>query len=120
MENAIKLAFSQVNAKGGAAGNTIGAPRGFARLLRKARDPSQSGFMDPNCITVTGEDACDPQQASPRPSKLVSAGVSAVVGGCCSGASLPALKIYGEPGFPISSSLRTRTSSSPKIAATRS
>ena len=51
MENAIKLAFSQVNAKGGAAGNTIGAPRGFARLLRKARDPSQSGFMDPNCIS---------------------------------------------------------------------
>ena len=94
MENAIKLAFSQVNAKGGAAGNTI--------------------------VTVTGDDACDPQQASPRPSKLVSAGVSAVVGGCCSGASLPALKIYGEPGFPISSSLRTRTSSSPKIAATRS
>ena len=64
MENAIKLAFSQVNAKGGAAGNTI--------------------------VTVTGDDACDPQQGVAAASKLISAGVSAVVGGYCSGASLPA------------------------------
>ncbi len=73
--NAMTLAFSNVNARGGAAGNTI--------------------------TTVSGDDACDPQQGVAAASKLVSEGVVAVVGGYCSGGVLPALKIYGDAGIPF-------------------
>ena len=75
MENAVKLAASEVNAKGGVAGNTIS--------------------------TVTGDDACDPQQGATAASKLASSGVTAIVGGYCSGATLPTLKIYGDAGIPF-------------------
>ncbi len=75
MENAILLAVSEINAKGGIAGKTI--------------------------VTVTADDACDPQQAAAAASKLVSENVNAVVGGYCSGATLPTLKIYGDAGIPI-------------------
>jgi branched-chain amino acid transport system substrate-binding protein len=75
MENAVKLAVSQANAKGGVNGDTI--------------------------TTVTADDACDPQQGVTAASKLVSEGVMAVAGGYCSGAVLPALKIYGDAGIPF-------------------
>ncbi len=75
MENAIKLAAGQVNAKGGVLGMKI--------------------------VTNTQDAACDPQQAVNAASKLVSQGVTAVVGGYCSGATLPTLKIYGDAGVPI-------------------
>jgi branched-chain amino acid transport system substrate-binding protein len=75
MENAIQLALSEINAKGGVNGKTI--------------------------VTVTADDACDPQQAAAAASKLVSENVAAVVGGYCSGATLPTLKIYGDAGIPI-------------------
>ena len=54
-----------------------------------------------NIVTMTGDDACDPQQATSAASKLVSADVTAVVGGYCSGATLPTLKIYGDAGVPF-------------------
>ncbi len=75
MENAILLAVGEINAKGG--------------LLGK------------NIITSTGDDACDPQQGTSAASKLVSEDVVAVVGGYCSGSTLPTLKIYGDAGIPI-------------------
>ncbi len=75
MENAIRLAADQLNANGGVLG------RKFA--------------------TNTQDDACDPQQAVNAASKLVSQNVDAAVGGYCSGATLPTLKIYGDAGIPI-------------------
>ncbi|MEO8716266.1 MAG: branched-chain amino acid ABC transporter substrate-binding protein [Acetobacteraceae bacterium] len=75
MENAIKLAAEQINAKGGVLGMKV--------------------------ATNTQDAACDPQQAVNAASKLVSQGVTAVVGGYCSGATLPTLKIYGDAGVPI-------------------
>ncbi len=75
MENAVKLAVADVNAKTAAGGDTI--------------------------VTVTADDACDPQQAVTAGSKLVSEGVAAIVGGYCSGAVLPTLKIYGDAGIPF-------------------
>lgn len=75
MENAIKLAVSDVNAKGGVLGGKI--------------------------TTVTADDACDPQQGASAGSKLVSAGVTAIIGGYCSGAVLPTLKIYGDANIPF-------------------
>jgi branched-chain amino acid transport system substrate-binding protein len=52
-------------------------------------------------VTVTADDACDPQQGVIAASKLVSEGVTAILGGYCSGAVLPTLKIYGDAGIPF-------------------
>ncbi|MDM8522784.1 branched-chain amino acid ABC transporter substrate-binding protein [Desulfococcaceae bacterium HSG8] len=75
MENAISMAVKEINAKGGVLGKKI--------------------------VTTTGDAACDPQQATSAASKLVSEDVVGVVGGYCSGATLPTLKIYGDAGVPF-------------------
>jgi branched-chain amino acid transport system substrate-binding protein len=75
MENAIKMAVDEINAKGGVLGQKF--------------------------TTFTGDDGCDPQMATAAASKIVSANVDAVVGGYCSGATLPTLKIYSDAGVPI-------------------
>ncbi len=75
MENAMKLAVKEINAKGGVLGNKI--------------------------VTVTGDDACDPQQGTAAASKLISEDVVGVVGGYCSGSTLPTLKLYGDAGIPL-------------------
>jgi len=75
MENAIKLAVDEINKGGGVLGMKV--------------------------VTMTGDDGCDPQQATAAASKLVSADVVGVVGGYCSGATLPTLKIYGDAGTPF-------------------
>ena len=75
MENAISLAVQEINAKGGVLGMNI--------------------------ATTTGDAACDPQQATAAANKLVSANVIGVVGGYCSGATLPTLKIYSDANVPL-------------------
>jgi branched-chain amino acid transport system substrate-binding protein len=75
MENAIKLAADEINKTG--------------------------GILGMNIVTMTGDDGCDPQHATSAASKLVSADVTAVVGGYCSGATLPTLKIYGDANVPF-------------------
>lgn len=75
MENAIKLAVEEVNAKGGLLGKKV--------------------------VTTTGDDGCDPQMGSAAASKLVSSDVVAVVGGYCSGATLPTLKIFADAKVPL-------------------
>lgn len=75
MENAMKLAVEEINAKGGVLGEKI--------------------------VTVTGDDACDPQQGTSAASKLISEGIVGVVGGYCSGSTLPTLKLYGDAGIPM-------------------
>src|SRR5665648_54882 len=75
MENAIKLAVDEINADGGINGEMVS--------------------------TVTGDDACDPQQATAAANKLISEGVVAMVGGYCSGATIPTLNIYNEKNIPF-------------------
>ena len=75
MENAATLAVDEINAAGGVLGMNI--------------------------VTTTGDAACDPQQGAAAAAKLVSEDVTAVVGGYCSGATLPTLKIYGDAGIPF-------------------
>lgn len=75
MENAVKLAVAKANAAGGVLGEQI--------------------------TTVTADDACDPTQGAIAASKLVSSEVTAIVGGYCSGAVLPTLKIYGDAKMPF-------------------
>jgi branched-chain amino acid transport system substrate-binding protein len=50
---------------------------------------------------VIGDDACDPQQAVNAATKLASSGIVAVVGGYCSGATIPTLKIFGDAKLPF-------------------
>ncbi len=75
MENAMKLAAAEINKAGGVLGMNI--------------------------VTMTGDAACDPQQATAAASKLVSADINALVGGYCSGATLPTMKIYGDANIPM-------------------
>ena len=73
MANAVQLAMDEINKAGG--GNTYSA--------------------------VVGDDACDPQQAVNAATKLASSGIAAVVGGYCSGATIPTLKIFGDAKLPV-------------------
>src|SRR5208282_5634697 len=75
MANAINMAAEELNAKGGVLGQKY--------------------------VTFTGDDGCDPQMATAAASKLTSEQVTAVVGGYCSGATLPTLKIYADAGIPF-------------------
>ena len=45
------------------------------------------------------DDYCDPEQAIAAAEKLVAARVAAVIGHLCSGASIPASKIYADAGI---------------------
>lgn len=75
MENAVLLAVSEINAGGGILGKVI--------------------------TTTTSDDACDPKQAVSAAESLVTEEVVAVVGGYCSPATAPTLKIYGDAGIPV-------------------
>jgi len=75
MENAIKIAVEEINAAGGLLGKEV--------------------------KLTLGDDGCDPQMGSAAASKLVSAEVKAVLGGYCSGATIPTLKIYGDAKVPF-------------------
>ena len=73
MANSVQLAMDQLNKAGG--GNTYSA--------------------------VVGDDGCDPQQAVNAATKLAASGIAAVVGGYCSGATVPTLKIFGDAKIPF-------------------
>ncbi|MBE1552964.1 branched-chain amino acid ABC transporter substrate-binding protein [Sporosarcina limicola] len=75
MLNAMKMAVDKVNADGGVLGK---------KLILKVAD-----------------DACDPQTATTAANKLVSQEVTAVVGGYCSGATLPASGVFENAKIPI-------------------
>ncbi|HOR85487.1 MAG TPA: branched-chain amino acid ABC transporter substrate-binding protein [Bacillota bacterium] len=75
MENAIKIAAEEINAAGGVLGKEL--------------------------KFTLGDDGCDPQMCTAAASKLVSSEVVAVLGGYCSGATIPALKIYGDAKKPF-------------------
>jgi len=75
MGNAVEIALEEINADGGLLGKQV--------------------------EMVIGDSACDPQQSVNAASKLVSQGVATVVGGYCSGATLPTLKIYGDANVPF-------------------
>lgn len=75
IENAVLLAVSEINAKGGILGYTV--------------------------VTATGDDECSPRQAVSAAGKLVSENVAGVVGGYCSPATVPTLKVFGDAGIPL-------------------
>lgn len=76
MANAANLAISEINAAGGVLGGK-------------------------KLASTVGDDGCDPQQAVNAASKLASSGVVGIVGGYCSGATVPTLKIFGDAKIPF-------------------
>jgi branched-chain amino acid transport system substrate-binding protein len=72
-EEGAKLAVADLNAKGGVLGEQI--------------------------EMITADDYCDGAQAVAAANKLVAAGVVAVFGHQCSGAAIPASKIYADAGI---------------------
>ncbi|KPV60489.1 ABC transporter substrate-binding protein [Paenibacillus sp. A3] len=74
MKQAAELAANEINAAGGINGSKI-------KLIAQ-------------------DDACDPQTATAAANKLVSEGVTAVVGGYCSGAAIPATGVFHQNGIP--------------------
>jgi branched-chain amino acid transport system substrate-binding protein len=75
MANAVTIAQEEINKSGGVLGKQL--------------------------TMVIGDSACDPQQSVNAATKLVSQNVVGVVGGYCSGATLPTLKIYGDANVPF-------------------
>ncbi|WP_028776988.1 branched-chain amino acid ABC transporter substrate-binding protein [Shimazuella kribbensis] len=75
MNNAIQMAVDEINGKGGVNNKKI-------RL-------------------VFADDACDPQASTTAANKLVSENVSAVIGGYCSSAVLPASGVFNSAGIPM-------------------
>lgn len=75
MANAVAIAQDEINKKGGVLGKKLSM--------------------------IIGDSACDPQQSVNAATKLVSQGVVGAVGGYCSGATLPTLKIWGDAHVPF-------------------
>ncbi|MDZ7811029.1 MAG: branched-chain amino acid ABC transporter substrate-binding protein [Arhodomonas sp.] len=75
MQNAIEIAVDEINADGGLLGREV--------------------------EILVGDSACDPQQSVNAASKLASAEVVGVVGGYCSGATMPTLRTYGDADIPF-------------------
>jgi branched-chain amino acid transport system substrate-binding protein len=75
MKNGGQLAIDEINAKGGVLGR---------KLQLRAED-----------------DACDPKTAVAAANKLVAAGITASVGGYCSGATLPTLPVFDRAKIPM-------------------
>src|SRR5690606_19874194 len=75
MANAVALAIDEINAAGGVLGKQL--------------------------TSTVADDACDAQQSVNAASKLASSGVVGIVGGYCSGATLPTLQIYGDANLPM-------------------
>jgi branched-chain amino acid transport system substrate-binding protein len=71
-ERGIQMAVSEINAAGGLLGETV--------------------------EIVVADDYCDPQQAVAAANKLIADGVDVVIGHNCSGAAIPASKVYADAG----------------------
>jgi branched-chain amino acid transport system substrate-binding protein len=80
---------------------TTGTDMANAVNLAAAELNAHSGVLGMTIKTIIGDDGCDPRQAVSAANKLVSQGVAAVVGGYCSGSTLPTLKIFGGAGLPF-------------------
>jgi branched-chain amino acid transport system substrate-binding protein len=57
------------------------------------------GLLGQRIRVITADDYCDPQQAVAAAHKLIDSGVALVTGHNCSGAAIPAAKIYAAAGM---------------------
>jgi branched-chain amino acid transport system substrate-binding protein len=68
---------------------------------------ARGGVLDEQIELIAADDYCDGEQAVAAADKLVAAGVVAVFGHQCSGAAIPASKIYADAGVLMISTFAT-------------
>lgn len=101
----------------GVAGPMSGGNAGFGEQMKRGAqmavdDYNANGGLKAERLTLqAGDDACDPRRAVEVATVFVSAGVKAVIGHFCSGAAIPAAKIYEQAAVVE----LTPTASSPKL-----
>jgi branched-chain amino acid transport system substrate-binding protein len=89
----------------GAAGPMTGTMAWFGEQMQEgigmkvAELNASGGVLGQRVELLIVDDYCDPEQAIAAAHKLVEARVAAVIGHLCSGASIPASKIYAEAGM---------------------
>jgi branched-chain amino acid transport system substrate-binding protein len=71
----------------------------FQMAIKEANDAG--GVLGHQVELVTGDDACDPGTAVMRANELVDKDITVSVGGACSQATVPALKVFREAGVPM-------------------
>jgi branched-chain amino acid transport system substrate-binding protein len=68
---------------------------------------AKGGVLGQRIEMVTADDYCDGEQAVAAANKLVAVGIAAVFGHQCSGAAIPASKIYADAGILMISTFAT-------------
>jgi branched-chain amino acid transport system substrate-binding protein len=68
---------------------------------------SRGGVLGEQIELITADDYCEGEQAVAAANKLMAAGVVAVLGHVCSGAAIPASKIYSDVGLLMISNFAT-------------
>jgi branched-chain amino acid transport system substrate-binding protein len=88
----------------GASGPMTGSMAWFGEQMQRGMDMkiaelnARGGVLGQRVELLIVDDYCDPEQAIAAAEKLVAARVAAVIGHLCSGASIPASKVYAETG----------------------
>ncbi len=102
-----------IGAAGPFSGNNAGLGEQLKRGVEMAiADINAAGGIAGERLSVTfADDGCDPRRAIDAATGFVSAGVKAVIGHYCSGASIPASKVYEKAGIVMLSP----ASSHPKL-----
>jgi branched-chain amino acid transport system substrate-binding protein len=89
----------------GASGPMTGGMAWFGEQMQRGMDMklaelnAAGGVLGERVELLIVDDYCDPEQAIAAAEKLVAAGVAAVIGHLCSGASIPASKVYAAAGI---------------------
>jgi len=89
----------------GAAGPLTGSMSWFGEQMQRGMDKkvaelnATGGVLGQQVELMIVDDYCDPEQAIAAAEKFVEAHVAAVIGHLCSGASIPAAKVYAEAGI---------------------
>jgi branched-chain amino acid transport system substrate-binding protein len=97
--------FAQAEILIGAAGPMTGTLAWFGEQMQQGMDMKVAelnetgGVLGQQVELLMVDDYCDPAQAIAAANKLVEARVAAVIGHYCSGASIPASKVYAETGI---------------------
>jgi branched-chain amino acid transport system substrate-binding protein len=78
---------------------SMGYPMQRSVAMAVADLNEKGGVLGQRIRTLVVDDYCDPEQAVAAAHKLVDAGVALVVGHNCSGAAIPASKVYAAAGI---------------------
>jgi branched-chain amino acid transport system substrate-binding protein len=84
---------------GGSAPIVSGMLHAFQMAVDEAN--AGGGVLGRRVELVTGDDACDPGTAVVKANELVAKGITASVGGLCSAATVPTLKVFRAAGVPM-------------------